>query len=67
MAMQPPRERVTLREITDANRAAVAALRVAPAQELFVATVEDSFVDAEENPEANPWYRAIYAGDESGS
>jgi diamine N-acetyltransferase len=55
---------VTLREITDENRAAVAALRVAPGQEQFVASVEKSFADAAETPEGNPWYRAIYAGDE---
>jgi diamine N-acetyltransferase len=29
-----------------------------------VASVAKSFVDAAETPEANPWYRAIYAGDE---
>src|SRR5262245_14943323 len=55
---------VTLREISDGNRAAVAALRVAPGQEQFVASVEKSFTDAAETPEGNPWYRAIYAGDE---
>jgi diamine N-acetyltransferase len=55
---------VILREITDENRAAVAALRVAPGQEQFVASVEKSFVDAAETPEGNPWYRAVYVGDE---
>ena len=55
---------VTLREITDENRAAVTALRVAPGQEQFVASVEGSFEDAATTPEGNPWYRAIYAGDE---
>lgn len=55
---------VTLREITDENREAVARLRVAPGQERFVASVEKSFRDAAEAPEANPWYRAIYAGGE---
>ena len=55
---------VSLREITDENRAAVSALRVAPNQEQFVASVEDSFTDALDTPEGNPWYRAIYAGDE---
>jgi diamine N-acetyltransferase len=55
---------VTLREITAENRAAVTALRVAPGQERFVASVEKSFEDAATTPEANPWYRAIYAGDE---
>jgi diamine N-acetyltransferase len=58
--MQP----VTLREITDENRDAVSALRVAPDQERFVAGVVTSLADAAATPEAKPWYRAIYAGDE---
>jgi diamine N-acetyltransferase len=57
-------DNVTLREITDENRDAVTALRVAPGQEEFVASVAESFKDAEETPEGNPWYRAIYAGEE---
>lgn len=57
--------RVTLREITDANRDAVLALRVAPGQEAFVSTVAESLAEAEEyRDEANPWYRAVYIGDE---
>ena len=64
MTGSPPATTVSLREVTDENRDAVAALRVAPGQEQFVASVEASFADAAENPEANPWYRAIYAGDE---
>jgi diamine N-acetyltransferase len=55
---------VTLREITDTNRDAVRALHVAPGQELFVASVERSLVEAAATPRANPWYRAIYVGDE---
>jgi diamine N-acetyltransferase len=55
---------VAIREITDTNRGAVLALRVAPGQDAYVARVEASFRDAEETPEGNPWYRAIYAGDE---
>jgi diamine N-acetyltransferase len=54
---------IHLAEITDANRDAVTALRVHPAQERFVATVEKSFRDARENPEANPWFRAACDGD----
>jgi diamine N-acetyltransferase len=60
-AGSPP---VTLREITDENRAAVTALRVGPGQNRFVATVAKSFDDADATPEGNPWYRAIYARDE---
>ena len=59
-----PAGRVTLREITDANRDAVAALRVRPGQDVFVAGVEESIREAAETPEGAPWYRAIYAGDE---
>jgi len=55
---------VTLRELTDANRDAVLALHVAPAQTRFVGTVGGALLDAAEIPEGNPWYRAIYAGDE---
>jgi GNAT superfamily N-acetyltransferase len=55
---------VTLRELTDGNRDAVLALKVAPAQQRFVGTVDGALLDAAEIPEGNPWYRAIYAGDE---
>ena len=40
------------------------ALRVAPAQERFVGTIAGALADARELPEANPWYRAVYADDE---
>jgi diamine N-acetyltransferase len=55
---------VDLREITDANRAAVVALHVIPGQEQFVASVAESLDEAASTPEGNPWYRAIYAGGE---
>lgn len=55
---------IRLVEITDANRDAVVAVRVHPAQERFVASVERSFRDAEENPDANPWFRAVHDGEE---
>ena len=55
---------MSLREITDDNRAAVLALAVAPGQEQFVENVADSLDEAAETPDACPWYRAIYAGDE---
>jgi diamine N-acetyltransferase len=56
-------EQVTLRELTDANRDEVLALRLAPGQDRFVSSVADSLADAEGYPQANPWYRAVYAGD----
>lgn len=55
---------VNLRHLTDENRDAVLALRVAPAQERFVGSVQDALENAAECPHANPWYRAVYAGDE---
>ena len=55
---------VSLREITDANRESIVALRVAPGQERFVASVGDSLRDAAEYPNAKPWYRAVYVGEE---
>jgi len=57
-------DRVTLRELTDANRDEIVALTVAPDQEHYVASVAQSLEDAAEYPDANPWYRAVYAGDE---
>ena len=50
---------VRLEEISDGNRAAVLALRVAPGQEQFVSSVPESLAEAAEYPHARPWYRAI--------
>lgn len=55
---------ISLREIGDDNRATVLALRRAPGQERFVSSVPDSLAEAAEYPQAKPWYRAVYAGDE---
>ena len=55
---------LTLEEITDENREAVLALRVASGQEQFVSSVRDSLAEAAEYPHAKPWYRAIFANDE---
>ncbi len=55
---------VSLREITDDNRAAVEALVVTEEQRTYVASVADSLVEAAELPDAKPWYRAVYADDE---
>lgn len=56
---------VSLHEVTDENREAVVALRIAESQEGVVSSVADSLLEAEETPEGNPWYRAIYADDEA--
>lgn len=59
------RPTVELRDIvTEADRAAALALRVAPSQERFVSSVEESFLDAERYPEALARYWAVYDGDE---
>jgi diamine N-acetyltransferase len=55
---------VTLGEITDRNREAVLALRVAPGQERFVGSVRNALAAAARDPHANPWYRAVRAGGE---
>lgn len=60
--MTPPR--VELREITNENCDAVAALTVRPDQRRFVASVALSLHHAASTPEAEPWYRAVYAGGE---
>jgi GNAT superfamily N-acetyltransferase len=52
---------ITLREITADNARSVLALRLAPGQERFVSSVADSLAEAEEHPEGNPWFRAVYA------
>jgi diamine N-acetyltransferase len=51
-------------EITDENRDAVLALRVAPGQERFVSSVRDSLQDASDHPHAMPWYRAVCVAEE---
>ena len=53
---------IELREITAENRARVVALAVAPEQERFVGGgVAEALADADEYPEAKPWFRATYA------
>jgi GNAT superfamily N-acetyltransferase len=51
---------VSLRAISDANREAVEALRVSPAQERFVSNVAESLLEAAEEPGACALYWAIY-------
>jgi GNAT superfamily N-acetyltransferase len=52
---------IGLREITEANAQSVLALRCTPAQERFVSSVADSLAEADETPQGNPWFRAVYA------
>jgi diamine N-acetyltransferase len=55
--------RVSLREVTPENRAAVEALRVAPEQEPYVSSVSESLAEAVEQPDGQPWIRAVYGED----
>jgi diamine N-acetyltransferase len=56
--------RISLREITGANRAAVERLGVTGDQERFVAGVAESLLEAAATPAACPWFRAVYHEDE---
>jgi diamine N-acetyltransferase len=60
----PSAATVALREITSTNRAAVEALTVTGVQSHYVAGVTASLIEAAETPDARPWYRAVYLGDE---
>jgi len=55
---------VSLREITDDNRALAEALVVTEEQSAYVASVVDSLEEAAQLPDAMPWYRAIYADEQ---
>ena len=55
------RVNITLREITEENADSVLALRTTPDQERFVSSVKYSLAEAAENPQGNPWFRAVYA------
>jgi diamine N-acetyltransferase len=55
---------VLLREITEDNRVALESLAVTEEQNYYVASVTQSLQDAEDYPDAKPWYRAVYADDE---
>jgi diamine N-acetyltransferase len=59
-----PPQTVQLREITSENRAAVEALSVTESQSEYVSGVAESLMEAAATPDACPWFRAVYAGDE---
>src|SRR5829696_4496031 len=52
---------ISLREITEDNAGAVQALRTTPEQERYVSSVVASLEEAAQVPQANPWFRAVYA------
>lgn len=62
MTISPPR--VCLREITSANKAAAEALTITGVQADYVTGVAESLVEAEETPDACPWYRVVYLDEE---
>lgn len=55
---------VELREVTPEVREALRPVRVGAGQDRFVASIDQSLVDAEQYPQAHPWYRAVYADGE---
>src|SRR5215207_1285067 len=54
---------VSLRPLSESNRHAVEALRVAPSQERFISSVAESLREAAEHPGARPLYWAVHADD----
>jgi diamine N-acetyltransferase len=52
---------ISLRSLTDANRDAVEALRVSPAQEQFVSGVAESLQEAADEPDGRALYWAVYS------
>ncbi len=55
---------ITLREITEDNTESVLALRTTPERERFVSSVGGSLREAANNPQGNPWFRAVFADEE---
>jgi hypothetical protein len=55
---------VDLRKVTATNREVVLALSVLPEQRPLVGTVRGALSEAADHSQANPWYRAIYVGEE---
>ena len=54
---------VSLRPLTESNRQAVEALRVAPSHECFVSSVAESLREAAEHADARALDWAVYADD----
>lgn len=54
---------VTLRPLSEANRQAAEALRVAPGQERFVSSVADALREAAEHPAAHALCWVVYDGE----
>ena len=54
---------VSLKLLSDSNRAEAEALSVSPSQERFVSDVAQSLREAAEHPDAQPIYRVVYDDD----
>jgi diamine N-acetyltransferase len=52
---------IELREVTDEVREELRSIRLGEGQDTFVSNVEQSLAEAELYPQANPWYRGVYA------
>ena len=54
---------ISLRPLTDENRAAITALRIDPSQERFVNSVSEALLEAEEEPGGRAIQFGLYDGD----
>ena len=54
---------ITLRPLTDDNRAALVALRIEPSQERFVNNVSEALLEADEEPGGRAIFWAVYDGE----
>ena len=52
---------IELRELTPEVREDLRSVRLGEGQDRFVSTIADSLAEAEEFPQANPWFRGVYA------
>jgi GNAT superfamily N-acetyltransferase len=52
---------IELRELTPEVREDLRSVRLGAGQDRFVSTIADSLAEAEEFPQANPWFRGVYA------
>jgi diamine N-acetyltransferase len=50
---------LTLREVTDENRAAICGVRISRSQQEYASGIAESLEEARTSPEAEPWYRAV--------
>ncbi len=56
---------VELRELTPEVREDLRSVRLGEGQDRFVSTIDESLAEAEEFPQANPWFRGVYVDGEA--